>query len=122
MFMFPDSLVLIKAYFSGLGGLPAQRLLENGEIQDVKFISFLILRRNLAFLNKNQINAVSSVDPEFGRGELVITISSEAQHLIQEGKALRVGIEFSLERPQAGVHFVVPNCEGTLAEVRTNLL
>ncbi|KAL7642103.1 UNVERIFIED_CONTAM: hypothetical protein RMT77_007977 [Armadillidium vulgare] len=72
--------------------------------------------RNLSFLNKNQINSVISVDPEYSRGEIIINISSEAQHLIQEGKALRVGIEFSLEKPQSGLHFVIPSGEGSLAE------
>lgn len=37
--------------------------------------------------------------------------------MIQEGKPLRVGVEFSLEKPQSGLHFVVPNTEGTLVEV-----
>ena len=33
-------------------------------------------------------------------------------------KMLRVSIEFSLERPQGGIHFVVPDTEGSMAEVR----
>lgn len=42
--------------------------------------------------------------------------------MIQEGKPLRVGVEFSLEKPQSGLHFVVPSTEGTLCEVRTGML
>lgn len=57
------------------------------------------------------------MDPEIGRGELVIIVPSEAQHMIQEGKPLRVGVEFSVEKPQSGLHFVVPSTEGTLGEV-----
>jgi hypothetical protein len=50
-------------------------------------------------------------------GELVIRIPPEAQHLMTEGRSLRIGIEFSLEQPAGGLHFVVPAGEGTLAEV-----
>lgn len=42
-------------------------------------------------------------------GELIIVIPSEANHLIGEGRGLRVGIEFSLEDPIGGIHFVIPD-------------
>lgn len=45
-------------------------------------------------------------------GELIIVIPSEANHLIGEGRGLRVGIEFSLEDPEGGIHFVIPD-DGT---------
>lgn len=64
--------------------------------------------------------AAQKVDPDNNAGELVVQIPPDAAHLVAEGKGLRISIEFSLEQPQGGVHFVVPNCEGTLAEV--NLL
>nr|CAH0103828.1 unnamed protein product [Daphnia galeata] len=60
--------------------------------------------------------AVSSTDPDSNLGELIIRIPSEAQHLMTEGRSLRIGIEFSLEQPAGGLHFVVPAGEGTLAE------
>ena len=84
------------------------------------FPCFFYYRRNLEFFNKCQSTGVMSVDPELGRGELLITVASEAQHMIQEGRPLRVGVEFSLEKPSSGLHFVVPNCEGTLVEVSFN--
>ena len=61
--------------------------------------------------------AVSSTDPDAYLGELIIRIPSEAQHLMTEGRSLRIGIEFSLEQPAGGLHFVVPAGEGSLAEV-----
>ena len=61
--------------------------------------------------------AVSSTDPDANLGELIIRIPSEAQHLMTEGRSLRIGIEFSLEQPAGGLHFVVPAGEGSLAEV-----
>lgn len=67
--------------------------------------------------------AALQIDPDNNAGELVISIPPEASHVVGEGRALRLGIEFSLEQPQGGVHFVIPDCEGTLAEVcsRCNL-
>lgn len=56
------------------------------------------------------------MDPDNNSGELVVTIPPEASHLVAEGTALRVGIEFSLEQPQGGIHFVVPPKEGTYTE------
>lgn len=78
-------------------------------------------QRNLEFFNKSQSSGALSVDPEIGRGELVIIVPSEAQHMIQEGKPLRVGVEFSIEKPQSGLHFVVPATEGTLSEKAAHL-
>ncbi|CAD6216069.1 GSCOCG00011268001-RA-CDS [Cotesia congregata] len=60
--------------------------------------------------------AAQRVDPDNNNGELVIQVPPEAAHLIAEGRNLRIGIEFSLEQPEGGVHFVLPDCEGTLAE------
>lgn len=36
---------------------------------------------------------------------------------MSDGKLLRLSIEFSLEHPAGGIHFVVPDMEGTMAEV-----
>jgi transcription initiation factor TFIID subunit 2 len=52
--------------------------------------------------------AALKTDPDNNAGELIIQIPQEAAHLIGEGRGLRVGIEFSLENPQSGVHFVIP--------------
>lgn len=61
--------------------------------------------------------AVSCTDPDANLGEIIIRIPPEATHLMTEGRSLRIGIEFSLEQPAGGLHFVVPPGEGTLAEV-----
>lgn len=49
------------------------------------------------------------MDPDVDAGELIIVIPAEANHLIGEGRGLRVGIEFSLENPTGGIHFSIPN-------------
>ncbi|XP_070386119.1 transcription initiation factor TFIID subunit 2-like [Dermacentor albipictus] len=72
--------------------------------------------RNIDTFSAAHMAAVKSVDPGYGNGEISVRIPSEASHLVQEGKALRVSVEFSLEKPQGGIHFVVPECEGTFAE------
>lgn len=36
--------------------------------------------------------------------------------VIPDMRAIRISIEFSLDSPKGGVHFVVPNIEGSLAE------
>jgi transcription initiation factor TFIID subunit 2 len=72
--------------------------------------------RSLDTFSTHHLNASLKVDPDNNAGELVVTIPPEAAHLVAEGTALRVGIEFSLEQPQGGIHFVVPPKEGTYAE------
>ncbi|XP_017782255.1 PREDICTED: transcription initiation factor TFIID subunit 2 [Nicrophorus vespilloides] len=72
--------------------------------------------RALESFNTHHLAAALKVDPDNSAGELVVTIPSEAAHLIAEGTALRVGIEFSLEQPQGGIHFVVHPGDGTPAE------
>ncbi|XP_077526100.1 uncharacterized protein LOC144137943 isoform X2 [Haemaphysalis longicornis] len=78
-------------------------------------------QRNIDTFSAAHMAAVKSVDPGYGNGELSVRIPSEASHLVQEGKPLRVSVEFSLEKPQGGIHFVVPECEGTLAEIHAVL-
>jgi hypothetical protein len=74
-------------------------------------------RRSLDVFSTAHLAAAQQIDPDNNAGELVISIPPEANHVVGEGRALRLGIEFSLEQPQGGVHFVIPDCEGTLAEV-----
>lgn len=53
------------------------------------------------------------VDPDVNNGELILIIPSSARFSVREGVNLRIKIEYSLQNPQGGVHFVVPsNGEG----------
>lgn len=76
-----------------------------------------ITRRSLEVFSKCHLAAAQNIDPDCNAGELFINVPHEASHLIGEGRGLRVGIEFSLEQPQGGLHFVVPETEGTMEEV-----
>lgn len=54
-------------------------------------------------------------------GELIIVIPTEANHLVGEGRGLRVSIEFSMEEPQGGVHFVVPEDTSQMIELGAHM-
>lgn len=86
-------------------------------LYDIREYYLNLCRRSLEFFSNLHLAAAQKVDPDNNAGELVIQIPPDAAHLIAEGWGLRISIEFSLEQPQGGVHFVVPNCEGSLAEV-----
>ena len=73
-------------------------------------------QRSLDYFHNAHLTAALQIDPDNNAGELVISLPVEAQHLVREGEPLRVGIEFSLEQPEGGIQFVVPECEGTLKE------
>lgn len=72
--------------------------------------------KSVEHFNACHLDAVTSVDPDNGSGEVCIKVPSDLMHLVVEGKPVRVSIEFALEKPQGGIHFVVPDCEGTMAE------
>lgn len=80
-------------------------------------VIFTLHRRSLDAFSPAHQEAVGSTDPDANLGEVVIKIPTEATHLMTEGRPLRIGIEFSLEQPAGGLHFVVPQGEGSLAEV-----
>ncbi len=70
-------------------------------------------------------NAGLSVETENSEHELkpthsvTVMIAVKMMKLIitiPEMRAIRISIEFSLDNPKGGVHFVVPNIEGSLAE------
>lgn len=75
-------------------------------------------RRDLDTFSENHLTGCNLVDPDLNGGELNIKIPSEAftQSMIADGKPLRVAVEFSLEEPKGGVHFVIPEGEGSLAD------
>jgi hypothetical protein len=74
----------------------------NGKIRVLSTYSQLLFREN------NRI-----VKP------FLLLFSGEAHQMgyLASGKLLKVGVEFSLEDPQGGIHFVVP--EGNFGEVNT---
>ncbi|XP_061737606.1 transcription initiation factor TFIID subunit 2 isoform X2 [Nerophis ophidion] len=73
-------------------------------------------QRNLNYFSSAYTAAVSAVDPDGGHGELVIKVPSELWKQGDESHILKVYIEYSLDQPKGGLHFVVPDMEGSLSE------
>lgn len=71
--------------------------------------------RSLEDFSKYHFAAAESVDPDHCAGELVLIIPPEAADVVAEGKELRIGIEFSLENPDGGIHFVTVEHDDSLA-------
>ena len=80
------------------------------------FIS-VYYRRSLEHFASCLQNAISSVEPENGGGELTVKLPKEAQRFVSEKKTFRLSIEFSLEHPEGGIQFVIPSGNGTMTEV-----
>ena len=73
-------------------------------------------KRNLDYFSKSLQNAVLQTDADNHGGEITVRMPSETIPLIAAKKTLRLSIEFVLDKPRGGVHFVVPNGEGTPVE------
>ncbi|XP_053395431.1 transcription initiation factor TFIID subunit 2-like isoform X2 [Mercenaria mercenaria] len=73
-------------------------------------------QRSLEVYEKCYNGAVKSTNPDLGNGEVTIRLPQECLPLVAELQPIRINIEFSLEQPEGGLHFVLPNAEGTLAE------
>ena len=83
----------------------------------------MYFRRSIEKFSSVHLTAAQSVDPDHDGGELLITISPElaAEHIILD-KFFNITVEYSIEEPVGGLHFVIPECEGSYAEVCTRIL
>lgn len=62
-------------------------------------------------------NAAQITDPDNNNGELVISLPNEVSNSITNGTTIKICVEYSLEQPSGGVHFVIPDGDGSLVEV-----
>lgn len=67
------------------------------------------------------MNAAQITDPDNNNGELVISLPIEVSTSVNDGTSFKIGVEYSLEQPSGGVHFVIPEGEGSLVEVYFHL-
>ncbi|XP_059158232.1 transcription initiation factor TFIID subunit 2-like [Physella acuta] len=74
------------------------------------------IKRNIDYFQKCQKNALNAVDPDLGNGELIITFPKEILSTVSVLGSFQVCVEFGLKDAQGGVHFVVPDMPGTVAE------
>ncbi|KAJ8315654.1 hypothetical protein KUTeg_007804 [Tegillarca granosa] len=73
-------------------------------------------QRNLDYYQHCHNAAMNAVDADCANGEVTITLPVETFPLIGEMRPFKICIEFSLEQPEGGIHFVVPDIEGTYTE------
>lgn len=73
-------------------------------------------QRNLDFFQNCHLKCMLAVDPDQGNGEVTIKLPNEVFPMIADLRPIKLCIEFAVEQPKGGIHFVVPNIEGTLAE------
>ncbi|RWS30072.1 Transcription initiation factor TFIID subunit 2-like protein, partial [Leptotrombidium deliense] len=68
-------------------------------------------QRNLDLFSSSHSTSVAATDSDRNAGEIIIQIPSHLAHYVSEGKTLKITIEFGVEKPLGGVHFVVPENE-----------
>ena len=89
----------------------------NTSFENYVILDMELSRRSILHFKENHAKAAESVDADELLGELIIKVPIEAQEAVAQGQMFRVSVEFSLEQPHGGIHFVLPDCEGSLAEV-----
>lgn len=86
-------------------------------------IHFLVSRRDLTTFLKRQQRISEYLDPDEGNGELTIIIPEFLQHSKPNDEqsyadiVFKVTIQFSIEQPECGIHFFVPNDDAKLSRV-----
>ena len=87
-----------------------------------------VSRRDLTLFLKRQQRFSEYVDPDEGNGELTIFIPTSLQQPEQNSSTTneenntndivyKVTIDFSLEQPESGIHFFVPDDDAKLSRV-----
>ena len=92
-----------------------------------EILSFAYFRRDLTSFLKRQQRFSEYVDPDEGNGELTIFIPpslqqtksdfGSSQEQTNTEVVYKVTIDFSLEQPESGIHFFVPNDDAKLSRV-----
>jgi len=70
-------------------------------------------KRNLDYFNNCVQKSVLQTEASNNGGEITVRLPSETMPLVEERKKLRLSIEFVLDKPSSGIHFVVPSGEGS---------
>jgi len=68
--------------------------------------------RTLRKFSAKHQDAVYSTETDFGNGEIIIQIPDEVQKEISDGSTFKVFVEYCIEKPQGGLHFVTPDLNG----------
>ncbi|KAK6179586.1 hypothetical protein SNE40_011910 [Patella caerulea] len=78
-------------------------------------------QRNLDFFQNCHLSAMNAVDADSVNGEVTIKLPPETHPLIAELRPFRLCIEYSLEDPKGGIHFVVPEMSGDMADIGAHM-
>lgn len=80
-------------------------------------LNIFCFRPTLSAFSTCHLNAAQITDPDNNNGELVISLPPEITAFINDKSSIKISVEYSLEQPSGGVHFVIPEGEGSLVEV-----
>lgn len=76
-----------------------------------------LFRPTLTAFSAAHLNAAQITEPDNNNGELVISLPAELTASVNDGTSIKISVEYSLEQPSGGVHFVIPEGDGSLVEV-----
>lgn len=74
-------------------------------------------RPTLTAFSAFHLNAAQITEPDNNNGELVISLPADVTTSVSDGTSIKISVEYSLEQPSGGVHFVIPEGDGSLVEV-----
>lgn len=83
----------------------------------IQLTTIYCFRPTLTEFSSCHYNAAQITDPDNNNGELVISLPNEVSNSITDGTSIKISVEYSLEQPSGGVHFVIPEGDGSLVEV-----
>jgi hypothetical protein len=105
-----------------------RKMIRGEMIGSMIILLFVLSRRDLTSFLKRQQRFSEYVDPDEGNGELTITIPASLQPQEQNSVTTnddnntndivyKVTIDFSLEQPENGIHFFIPDDDAKLSRV-----
>ncbi|KAF0749584.1 Uncharacterized protein FWK35_00021467, partial [Aphis craccivora] len=100
---------------------------ENIEVPFQYFDPFVDITQNkdeeptLTAFSVAHLNAAQITEPDNNNGELVISLPAELTASVNDGTSIKISVEYSLEQPSGGVHFVIPEGDGSLVERRAHM-
>lgn len=67
------------------------------------------IERSLKKFNIKHQDAVYSTETDFGNGELIVQLPEEVQKDVSDGSTFKILVEYMIENPKGGLHFVTPD-------------
>lgn len=69
--------------------------------------------RSLKRFSSKHHDSVISTEMDFGNGEIIIQLPEEVQKEIADGSTFKIFVQYFIEQPQGGIHFVIPERDET---------